>query len=303
MAKKKTQKRKAQANAYQRKTRRISRWRSFRRGLVSFLRRGYYTVAVASLALMVGAAWWWVHSGKLGLMVEETRQNVLHQTADAGLQLRYLYLEGRHYAELDEVAAAIGLEAGDPILGVSVDGIKDRLKELDWVRDAVVERQLPDTLHVHIYERVPIAVWQHQGKLRLIDQSGEVIEQADGAEAHYARLLLVVGKNAPEYTVDLLRMLRAEPELFGRIEAAVRVGNRRWDVKFRGGIDVKLPADNPERAWAMLAEMERQQHVLARNIRTLDLRIEDRMFIDLPPDARENTNASGSRSRSAARDA
>lgn len=297
MAKRKPAKKK-QTTTYQRKTRRISRWRSFKRGAASFFRRGYYTVAAASLAVAIGAAWWWVHSGKLGMVVDDAHQAVLAQTADAGLELRYVYLEGRHNAELEQVTEAIGLAAGDPILGVGVDGIKERLKELSWVHDAVIERQLPDTLHVHIIERKPIAVWQHKGELKLVDQIGNVIEEGDGTRKEYANLLLVVGDDAPSRTVDLMRMLSAEPELFSQINAAIRVGNRRWDIRFRNGIEVKLPAGNAERAWAMLAQMEREQQILARNIRAVDLRLEDRIFIDLPPDAKDFITTGG-----AARDA
>lgn len=296
MAKRKPAKtKKAQASTYQRKTRRISRWRTFKRGAAAFFRRGYYTVAAASLAVAIGAGWWWVHSGKLGMMVDSAQEGVLNHTADAGLKLRYVYLEGRDNADLEQLTQAIGLESGDPILGVSVDEIKDRLKQLSWVHDAVIERQLPDTLHVHVIERKPIAVWQHKGQLKLIDQVGKVIEEGDGSRKEYANLLLVVGTDAPDYTLDLMRMLSAEPELFREINAAVRMGNRRWDVRFRNGLEVKLPAKNAERAWAMLGQMQRDQGVLARNIRAVDLRLEDRIFLDLPPEAKEkmSPNVSG----------
>lgn len=293
MAKRKTAAKKKQGTAYQRKTRRISRWRTFKRGAASFFRRGYYTVAAFSLAVAIGASWWWVYSGKLGMMLDQAQQNMLGKTADAGMELKYIYLAGRNHANLEEVTAAIGLQAGDPILGVSVDDIKERLKQIDWVRDAVVERQLPDTLHVQVIERQPVAVWQCKGELKLVDQMGVVIQQADGSRPEYGNLLLVVGEDAPEHTVELMRMLSAEPELFVQLSAAVRVGNRRWDIKFRNGIEAKLPANNPERAWAMLAEMERQQNLLARNIRVVDLRLEDRMFIDLPPEAKDVINHTG----------
>lgn len=278
---------KKQGTVYQRKTRRISRWRTFKRNAASFFRRGYYTVAAVSLAVAIGASWWWVYSGEFGMMMGKAQQNMLGKTADAGMELKYIYLSGRNHADLGEVTAAISLKTGDPIMGVSVDAIKDRLKTLNWVRDAVVERQLPDTLHVQIIERQPIAVWQNKGALKLVDQMGVVIKDADGSSPEYSNLLLVVGEDAPEHTVELMRMLSAEPELFVQLSAAVRVGNRRWDIKFRNGIEARLPAHNPERAWAMLGEMERQQNLLARNIRAVDLRLEDRMFIDLPPEAKD----------------
>lgn len=283
MARKKAKQKKL--SAYQRKTRRISRWRNFKRSVRQFFRRGYYATLAALVVVAVSASWWWVQSGKLSLMVEDATHSALGKTADAGLSLEYIYLEGRKNTALEDVTKALGLEAGDPILSVSVSEIKGRLKQLGWVADAVVERQLPDTLHVHIIERRPVAIWQHEGVLRLVDQDGMVIEQADAEDPEYRNLMLVVGADAPEHTAHLLRMMNAEPELFNQVTAAVRVPSGRWDLKFHSGIVVKLPANNPERAWAMLAEMERQQQVLARDIQAVDLRLEDRIFIDLPPDS------------------
>ncbi len=282
-------KRKSKASkksAYQRKTQRISRWRNFKRGMRQFFRRSYYATLAFVVLGSVGVGWWWVQSGKMEAMIDGMQQSALDKTAGAGLSLEYIYLEGRKKTPMTEVSDALGLQAGDPILSVSVDEVKQRLLKLGWVADAVVERQLPDTIHIHIYERQPIAIWQYQGFLRLVDEDGAIIEQANAEDPEYRNLMLVVGEDAPAHTADLLRMLSAEPELFNQVTAAVRRPGRRWDLKFATGVEVKLPANNPERAWTMLAEMDRQQHVLNRDIRSVDLRLEDRIFIDLPPDAR-----------------
>jgi len=288
---------KAKPTAYQQKTRRISKWRSFKRNAASFLKRGYYATAAVGCAMVIGAGWWFVHSGKLDLMVEGSQNAVLAQTKKAGLSLQYIYLEGRSNFKkqpgekrdkyMEQVTASLGLKPGDPILGLSVGEIQERIKQISWVKDAVVERQLPDTLYVHIQERRPVAVWQYRGQLKLVDESGHIIVEEKADAPKYRHLLLVVGEGAPEHTTELMRMLSAEPELFPLISSAVRVGERRWDIRMINKLEVRLPSQNQEKAWATLAKMEREQRLLQKDIRAVDLRLEDRIYIDMPEAAKK----------------
>lgn len=284
-------KKKPELSSYERTTRKISRSRSIKRHTQTIFRRGYYGAGLVMIVMLMSASWWWVHSGKFAIVVEGGKEMVLAQTAKAGLSLQYIFLQGREKAKRESVIASLGLEAGDPILGVSVTDIHDRIEQIGWVKEVVVERQLPDTLHIQIIERRPIALWQNEGKLHLVDDTGKVIDEASAHDKEYGKLLLVVGKDAPIHTVELARMLHAQPELAAQVASAIRVGERRWNVRFTNGVEVKLPANNPERAWSMLAEMDKQQQVLERNIRSVDLRLEDRIFIDLPPDAHDQITA------------
>ena len=80
----------------------------------------------------------------------------------------------------------------------------------------------------------------------------------------------------------LERMFAAEPVLAGRVTAATRVGGRRWDVRLDGAIDVKLPEQDAQLAWAWLAAMEREHQLLDRDLAILDLRLPDRLVVRLP---------------------
>src|SRR3546814_9565733 len=53
---------------------------------------------------------------------------------------------------------------------VDLAGVRADLMEYGWIQDARVSRRLPDTLVVDIVERTPAAIWQHNGKLSLIDK-------------------------------------------------------------------------------------------------------------------------------------
>lgn len=279
------QKKKTTLSSYQRTTRRISRVRTLKRKLRFVFRRGYYTAAVVILAVMVGAGWWWVQSGKLAIMWDGSKQALLAQTAKHGLALQYIYLEGRKHTTLEEVTLSLGLEAGDPILGLSVREISERIKKLGWVRDVVVERQLPDTLHIHIMERKPIALWQHEKKFFLVDGDGQVIGEANKKTEEYKSLLLVVGDEAPKHTAALMNLLSMEADLFGKVSSAVWVGNRRWNLRLQNDVEVKLPEQDADKAWHKLADMERAEQVLSKAIRSVDLRLADRIFIDIPSES------------------
>jgi len=50
------------------------------------------------------------------------------------------------------------------------------------------------------------------------------------------------------------------------------------------GIDVRLPETDIGAAWTQLAQLERDQKVLGRDVVTIDLRLPDRFVIRVSPD-------------------
>jgi cell division protein FtsQ len=236
---------------------------------------------VLSLNLLV-AGWWFWYAGHFDRVAENIRRGIDVMTADAGFTLETVYLEGRHRTPLEKINMAIGVKRGDSILSISVEEMRQRLELLEHVKEAAVERSLPDTLYVRIVEREPVAIWQHDGVLMLVDDEGQVMEGENIASYHY--LPLVVGEEAPEEVSGLLKLLALEPDLAPRIKAVVRVGARRWNVKFDKGVEVKLPEEAPVDAWKALARMQREQRVLDRDIRAIDMRVKDRIFIKVSPD-------------------
>jgi len=149
------------------------------------------------------------------------------------------------------------------------------------VRLATVKRMLPDTVLLGVVEREAIALWQHKGHFALIDHEGTVIE--DRGFERFGGLLVVVGKDAPVHAAALLGMLATQPNLLAQVRTAVWVGGRRWNLQLDSGIDVRLPEENPASAWARLAEYERTNRVLARDVEMLDLRLPDRLIVRRSP--------------------
>src|ERR1700726_1791985 len=141
---------------------------------------------------------------------------VLSATGALGLTVDDVEVEGRPPADPATILAAPGAHAGTPILAVNPARAKEQLEALPWVRSAAIERRLPGTLRVHLVERKPLAVWQHDGgKFELIDRDGAVIPVTD--LSRFAKLPSVIGDDQARHgAAQLLDMLAGEPELAAR---------------------------------------------------------------------------------------
>jgi cell division protein FtsQ len=261
-----------------------------RRPLVPRLRRVVLWLLVVLLAGAGYAALALTRSPDARALLAEAADRALAATAVFGLVVDQINVEGRETTDAATIMAALAADRGTPILAVSPSRAKQQLESLPWVRSAAIERRLPGTLIVRLAERHPLAVWQHQGKLELIDKQGEVIPVKD--LGRFAKLPTVVGERAAVHAAALLELLGREPELAARVSAAVRVDNRRWNVRIDNAIDVLLPEEDLQGAWARLAALERQSSVLKRDVQTVDMRLPDRLVLrTIAPSPKEATPA------------
>lgn len=70
-----------------------------------------------------------------------------------------------------QIEAVIAPALGSGFLSVDLDGLSERLLQLDWVKDARVMRRWPDTLAVRISEHHAAARWGEHG---LLNVNGEL---------------------------------------------------------------------------------------------------------------------------------
>ena len=198
-----------------------------------------------------------------------------------GLVINTIRIEGLDKTPENFLRAALGVSKGDKLLGFSLDAARARIEKLTWVQRATVERHLPGTIVVRLEERRPYAVWQNGGKFQLIDRTGEVVVQQDpGKDADaFKTLPLVVGAGAPEAAASLLDDLAALPALRSRVVAAVRVGERRWNLHLSNGADVLLPEGAEGPAMTKLMELQTSQSLLDRPLQVVDMRLPDRLVV------------------------
>ena len=254
---------------------RPSRWLFLRRRI----RRALWPLLVGGAALMLLVMSVSLLRGvQSGGAVAALRERLGRAT---NLTIAEIQFEGRSMTPEGQLRNALGVGVGDPLLGFSLEDARARIERLTWVQHATVERRLPGSVVVTLTERRPFAVWQSGGKFVLIDRAGQPVAEQDPVKdaAAFSLLPLVVGPGAPEAAAALLDQLASIPALKARVVAAVRVGERRWNLRLNSGCDVLLPEAQEMAAMTRLMELQASQAVLDRPLQTLDLRAADRLVV------------------------
>ena len=265
----------------QRQSQRIMREKAARKKRQNLWRRTQIIGGGALALTMIGGGLWLWLSGTAAHIAATTIDGAYRMTANAGFNIQAVYLEGRNRTAMKDIGQALGIKKGESIFRVGLEESRARLEQIESVRMAAVERSLPHTLYVRIVEREPVALWQHQGKLTLIDDNGVAMHDIDSAP--YQHLPLMIGADAPQHVMELLTILASQPALAERFSAAIHVGGRRWNIRLKGDIEVKLPEDDPMAAWQALAGLQADQQLLNRAVKVIDLRLPGRLFITVSP--------------------
>jgi cell division protein FtsQ len=260
----------------------ISKQRATRQRVRSFAR---ITGAVFSLAFLgvAGIAGWSIYeNGKLVRWQQQAVDSFWQTTADAGFVLNNVYLHGHHKIKPQEVLKATSLAKGNPLLAYSLSDLQEKLEAVPLIRKAHIIRRLPNTLNIRIEERAPAALWQHQGKLHLVDADGVVMERLNQAPAKTS-LPLLVGKIEPHHIKQFFAYFARTPRILNEMHSATLVSQRRWNILLKQGMEIKLPEQQLELALDQLEKLHHHKmldNLLQRpDIQLIDLRMPDRMFI------------------------
>ena len=194
-----------------------------------------------------------------------------------GLKLERVFIEGESPEATATIQRALQVYADQPLTGIDLDAVRRRVEAVGWVKDARVVRLLPNTLIVHVIEHDRLAVWQSGGLNRVIDSHGQVIEGADAGR--YPNLPLVVGKGAEQAAAEVLPLLAQRPRLMSRVDALVRVDERRWDVRLKDGGLIQLPATNQDAALIQLDALDQRERLLELGFARIDLRTPEEIAV------------------------
>jgi cell division protein FtsQ len=226
-----------------------------------------------------GAGWWAWHEGWLD-QARTQFDGAMHAVVGAvtPFKLVDVTVEGREYVERSAILGALGVQAGDSLLGIDLQAARQKLEAIDWVASATVERRLPDTLYVTMVERRAVGIWQNGDEYTLIDRDGKTVRartMPPGAE----KLLLLGGPGAPEHVGELLLLLAYEPAVVRQLRSAVWVGQRRWNLILNNDVEIWLPEEDAVAALQQLAKLDEKYNLLSREFGVVDLRLPDKLYL------------------------
>lgn len=100
-------------------------------------------------------------------------------------QARQIVVTGMQHLNRQQTMAIAGVGLQTNILAVNLTTTRKRLIADPWIADAVVSREIPSGLRIHIQEEVPLAhLDMGDGKGFLINVAGNVFKREDGSRIH-----------------------------------------------------------------------------------------------------------------------
>jgi len=238
----------------------------------------------ATVLILLGSAGFGIvkggHVEELTSALSDTRNAIANS---AGFRITAVAINGRKQLTQDEVLAIGGVNGRSSLLFLDAEAVRDRLKADPWIGEATVLKLYPGQLQIDIVERSPFALWQQDGRLSVIADDGAVLEPY--VSRRFLSLPLVVGKGAETRARDFLGLLARYPQVHAATKAVIFVGERRWNLRLKDGLDVRLPENDVGNALAALSTLDREEHLFSRDIVAIDMRLPDRLAVQLSDDA------------------
>lgn len=229
---------------------------------------------VAGVAVLAGVLATGARADRIGASINEGVEGL---AVGMGLKLERVFIEGESAEATAAIQRAAQLQPGQAMTSIDLDAMRARIEGVGWVKSARVVRLLPNTLVVQVVEHDRLAIWQAGGRNLVIDSHGRVIEGADAGR--YPDLPLVVGKGAEQAAAEVLPLIAQRPRLMRRLEALVRVDERRWDLRLKDGSLIQLPATNQDAALIQLDALDQRERLLELGFARIDLRTPDEVAV------------------------
>ena len=253
------------------------------RVLQAVSRRRGAGVAMSAL-LIAGSIAYGVARGGHGPAVAEGLADVRDAVANiAGFRIAAVALSGNRQITREEILATAGVTGRKSLFFFDVEAARAQLKTNPWIADASVLKLYPDRLQISITERRPFALWQVGGKVSVVADDGTVLEPY--VARRFARLPFVVGRGAHIRAREFLAQLDRFPAVRDEVRAAILVAERRWNLRLKNGMDIRLPENDIAGALQRLVALDEAHGLLSRDIVAVDLRLADRVTVRLSEEA------------------
>ena len=201
----------------------------------------------------------------------------------AGFRITSVVINGRKQLSQDEILAIGGVSGRSSLLFLDADDVRDKLKANPWIADATVLKLYPGRLMIDVTERKAFALWQEAGRLSVIADDGALLEPY--VSRRFLSLPLVVGKGADTQARDFLALLARYPQVNSVTKAAIYVGERRWNLRLKDGLDIRLPEQDVGNALAALSKLDQDDRLFSKDVVAIDMRLPDRLVVQLSDDA------------------
>jgi len=219
-------------------------------------------------------------------------------------------VEGSHYVTGEDVLSALGVPgtasvtgraSGVNIFRLPLERAKRDVESIPWVRSATLTRSYPHHLTVRVEERVPVAFMSVEGRIKLVDSEGVVLERPEKATfdfpviAGLAVASLVERKARLKLYEEFSRQVASQTASSGWLVSEVNLadGDDLRAVMVQGNRTIELHFGNTEfeqrfhNFLALLPELNRA----STQVESMDLRYRNQIVVNPQADGAADSAA------------
>ncbi|MGI5845730.1 MAG: cell division protein FtsQ/DivIB [Alphaproteobacteria bacterium] len=143
----------------------------------------------------------------------------------------------------------------------------------------VAVRRLPNgEIKIRADMRVIVASWTDGENYYPLDDTGAPINKPSSTRPENT---LVFSGQVPQDLSKTIKIVKHTPNLFYSIDRMEFIEDRRWDIFLLNGMKIMLPEENFEQAITKIDNMNKQNMILDRQIKLLDMRDLSRPLVKL----------------------
>ncbi len=200
---------------------------------------------------------------------------------DLGFKLNHIQVSGNNSVLKEDIIKEIVFNNCDNLFCVNLSKSKKEIEKNNWVRSVKLKYNLPSKLSIVIEEEKPTFLLKETENISLLNIDGKKIKDIEVISNDYKDLLILSGNGVENKIFNLLNLFSISDNISENIKEAKLVSNRRWSLKHSSNIIIELPENNPDKAFYKIVELDKKYGFLNQRIKKIDLRISDRMIIQL----------------------
>ena len=145
----------------------------------------------------------------------------------------------------DEILIFFNKFKNNSIFLVPVKEISNEIKKNKWIKEVNIRNDYKNTLKVNIKEETPIGIYENNNQKILFSKNLVVLEIL-GKNHDYKNLISFYGENSIINSKYLISKI--DQDIKKMIQSAIFIENRRWNIRLKNKITLKLPEKNLKEA-------------------------------------------------------
>ena len=224
-------------------------------------------------------------------------KNFLYKNIDLSAEMKFLSEESSElYKDLTELSISrivvngaqeplkekiimlIKNAANEEFSALKAQSLREKIKEIKKVKEAVVRFSTDGLVLVNVIERKQAAVFLNNNLYEVLDSNGVVLSVNSNYEG-LSTLPLIVGKFGSKNIPDLLTLVNKIGLYKSEVQYYEWVGERRWNIHMKSNLVFKLPENNMNRGVELMHIFLRETNKYRRPLVSIDLRNLDKPII------------------------